>query len=57
MYTGKIISLSEQQLIDCDHAPPYEDEVCPDCPKISVSRLLCDHAVLTVSDEGCPGWL
>jgi len=28
MYTGKVVSLSEQQLIDCDHAPPFEDAGC-----------------------------
>lgn len=28
MYTGTVVSLSEQQLIDCDRAPPYEDQGC-----------------------------
>jgi C1A family cysteine protease len=28
MYTGEVVSLSEQQLISCDHAKPYEDAGC-----------------------------
>lgn len=28
MYTGKMTVLSEQQLIDCDHAKPFEDIGC-----------------------------
>ena len=28
MYTGEMISVSEQQLIDCDHAKPFEDLGC-----------------------------
>lgn len=28
MYTGEVVPLSEQQLIDCDHAKPYEDAGC-----------------------------
>ena len=27
MYTGEVVALSEQQLIGCDHAKPYEDAV------------------------------
>ena len=28
MYTGEVVSVSEQQLIDCDTAKPYEDAGC-----------------------------
>jgi hypothetical protein len=28
MYTGEMTVLSEQQLIDCDHAKPFEDIGC-----------------------------
>lgn len=28
MYTGEVVSVSEQQLIDCDTAKPYEDVGC-----------------------------
>ena len=28
MYTGEMVSVSEQQLIDCDHAKPFEDLGC-----------------------------
>ncbi len=34
MYTGEVVSLSEQQLISCDHAKPYDDavsELVTDC--------------------------
>ena len=28
MYTGEMVAVSEQQLIDCDHAKPFEDLGC-----------------------------
>ncbi len=49
MYTGEMISVSEQQLIDCDHAKPFEDLGCEGgdftggwrCPWLLVKPLPC----------------
>lgn len=48
MYTGEVVSLSEQQLISCDHAKPYDDAVSE--PYVRVYCL--HHASATECVQG-----